>query len=246
MRRRHLQLSILVVALLPVPVSAATYIVTNTSDSGPGTLRQAIADAASGDTITFSVTGTITLTSGELVIARDLTIQGGASQLAISGNNASRVFSINTGVTATLENMMIKDGYVGAFECGGGVINNGTLTVTDSIVSGNTATGLGSCGGGIYNSFFGTLTVSNSTISGNSAPFGGGVRNDGTVTVMSTTISGHVFGRGIDNRGTLTVTDSTISGNTGGGIFTDTETDTITTNHGHHDLRERGERLRRL
>ncbi len=85
---------------MPAPMMA-TITVTNTNDSSAGSLRQAIADAAPGDTINFSLSGcpcTITLTSGELVINKDLTIQGpGASQLTISGNNASRVFFINPG-----------------------------------------------------------------------------------------------------------------------------------------------------
>src|SRR5438067_13661342 len=79
---------------------AATFTVGNTSDSGAGSLRQAILDAngaAGADTILFGsgVTGTITLTSGQLSITGDLTITGpGANRLTVSGNNASRVFQI--------------------------------------------------------------------------------------------------------------------------------------------------------
>ena len=84
-----------------LPVFGNTITVTNTADSGPGSLRDAIATAAPGDTINFSVQTPvpITLTSGELLINKNLTISGpGASSLAISGNNASRVFDIGSGI----------------------------------------------------------------------------------------------------------------------------------------------------
>ena len=72
----------------------ATLTVTSTGDSGAGSLRQAILDAASGDTIEFAVTGTIVLTSGELSINKSLTIHGpGSGDLSIRGNNARRVFN---------------------------------------------------------------------------------------------------------------------------------------------------------
>jgi hypothetical protein len=80
---------------------------------------------------------------------------------------------------------------------GGGIFNDGTLTVSNSTLSGNTA-GEGS-GGGIYN-YEGTLTVSNSTLSGNSAGAGGGIFNfDGTLTVSNSTLSGNTasYGGGI-------------------------------------------------
>src|SRR5438093_327501 len=76
---------------------AATITVTNTNDSGVGSLRQALADANDGDTIDFSVAtpATITLTSGELVVNKSITISGpGADQLSVNGNAASRVFHI--------------------------------------------------------------------------------------------------------------------------------------------------------
>src|SRR5215469_7196140 len=61
---------------------ASTITVTNTNDSGPGSLRQALADANNGDTINFAVTGTIGLTSGELLVTRSITISGpGAENL---------------------------------------------------------------------------------------------------------------------------------------------------------------------
>ena len=67
----------------------STLVVTNDDDSGTGSLRQAIADAASGDTITFSHSlrgQTIMLTSGALDITKSLDIDGpGASQLSVSG-----------------------------------------------------------------------------------------------------------------------------------------------------------------
>ena len=82
-----------------------TLTVTNTNDSGAGSLRQAIADAGRGDTINFNLSNCpclITLTSGELVIGKDLTIIGpGANLLTISGNNASRIFFINPGAPGT-------------------------------------------------------------------------------------------------------------------------------------------------
>src|SRR5580765_3091210 len=80
---------------------AATVTVTSTADSGPGSLRSAIAAASAGDTIDFAIAGpAIILTSGELAVNLDLTIQGpGAGALALSGNHSSRVFNINGNVT---------------------------------------------------------------------------------------------------------------------------------------------------
>ena len=76
-------------------------VVSNTFDSGPGSLREAITQVAAVAAITFApgLTGTITLTSGELVVGNtNLSIIGpGANLLSISGNNASRVFNIRAG-----------------------------------------------------------------------------------------------------------------------------------------------------
>jgi hypothetical protein len=112
---------------------------------------------------------------------------------------------------------------------GGGIVNDGTLTITGSTISGNSATNVG----GIAN--FGTLTITGSTISGNSADYAGGISNNsGFLTITGSTISGNsaTDGGGIYKySGTLTITGSTISGNSatdGGGIYKYSGTLTIT------------------
>ena len=215
-----------------------TITVTNTSDNDPGSLRQAILTASSGDTINFDTAGvfatpqTITLTTGELVINKSLTIDGpGASQLTVSGNNASRVFYISVSFpnTVTLDGLTVSGGNgTGAVNSGHGcgIYNGGgVLTLTNSTVSGNSGGG-GSGGGGILN--FGTLTLTNSTVSGNSAFFGGGIGAQGFLTLTNSTVSGNSAfnGGGIRIAGSLTLANSTVSGNSatapgslGGGIW---------------------------
>jgi hypothetical protein len=108
----------------------------------------------------------------------------------------------------------------GIFSGGGGIENNdGTLTVTNSTLSGNSA--VGGDGGGILSNG-GTLTVTNSTLSGNSAAYGGGIANDGTLTVTNSTLSGNgaEFGGGGINIGvygaTTNVGATIVAGNTMG------------------------------
>jgi len=105
---------------------------------------------------------------------------------------------------------------------GGGIYNSGTLTMTGSTVSGNTARD--GSGGGIYN--FGILTMTGSTVSGNTArDSGGGINNSGTLTMTGSTVSGNTArdGGGINNLGLIDLTNTTVANNTaefgsGGGI----------------------------
>ena len=134
----------------------------------------------------------------------------GAKPLTIDANQLSRVMYISAG-TVNLGNLTITHGKSGS---GGGIDNEGTLTLTNCTVSGNSAS---YSGGGIYNSGD-TLTLTNCTISGNSASYsGGGIFNYGKLTLTNCTISGNsasIFDGGILNDGgSLTVTNTIIAMN---------------------------------
>ncbi|NET61966.1 MAG: hypothetical protein F6K47_39365, partial [Symploca sp. SIO2E6] len=209
--------------------SMASFTVTNLLDFGTGSLRQAILDAnglGGADEIFFDSGlsgGTINLTGGGLLITDDLTINGlGADFLSVdaSGSSLSRVFNIDDGdddnfLDVLLDGLTITGGnseFLG--EGGGGIFNAENLTVTNSIISGNSSF---YDTGGISNS--GDLTVTNSIISGNSSFYdAGGINNSGELTVTNSSISDNSSfydTAGISNSGELTVTNSSISGNTG-------------------------------
>jgi CSLREA domain-containing protein len=202
--------------------------VTKTADTNDGTcdadcsLREAIAAAASGDGIqfapVFNTSQTITLSGTELVINKNLTISApGANLLNISGNNTSRIFNINAGVTVNLYGVSVTSGKASSGD-GGGILNAGTLNLSKDVVSGNSAQGAGT-GGGIRST--GTLTVADSTISGNTANSGGGIAAVGTIALARSTISGNTSATGGGGLNLQDVsaafTNSTISDNTTGG-----------------------------
>jgi hypothetical protein len=196
--------------------------VTNSNDSGPGSLREIIKNSCPGGTVTFAanLVSPITLTTGELLIDKNLTITGpGANVLTISGNNSSRVFNIQAGNAVTITDLAIANGKALG---GAGVYNDNTLTMTNCDVYGNTA----KYGAGLSNSNKGTLTMTNCNVYGNTAQHhGGGVENYGMLTMTACNVSGNnsIYGGGIySGWGTLGITNSTISGNlayNGGGIY---------------------------
>jgi hypothetical protein len=221
---------------------AATLTVTNSNDSGPGTLRQAIQTAAAADTINFSITGLITLTNGQLLITNNLSIVGpGATNLAISANTNSRIFEIGSSVTASISGLTLRDGYAGTGTNGGssapggnggnggGIYNSGNLTLAGCTLSGNHAGnggtggtsggnnnggkgGMGGEGGAIYNT--GVLAVIACTFSANQAGTGG----KGGLDALFDGGPGGNGGEGgaIYTTGALAATNSTFSSNTAG------------------------------
>jgi hypothetical protein len=226
-----------IVALLlyavAIQVHATIITVTNTNDSGPGSLRQALVGANRGDTITFAVTGTIGLTSAELVIDKSITVSGpGPDMLAVSrtSNTQFRIFHVTASRTVNIGGLTITSGDA-HFDYGGGILNDqAALTLTNCSVVNNVASG----GGGVYNNDGRSLTIVNCTISGNYAaggnnPSGGGVAGE-SLTIINSTISGNsavgafpfTFGNGGGISGVGTITNSTIAGNyaglDGGGI----------------------------
>ena len=202
-----------------LPVHAATITVTNTNtnDSGPGSLRQALTVAHDGDRITFAVSGTITLTSGALVVTKNVTISGpGANQLSIVGIHFQSVFFVADVKGATISGLTITNGAEGIDNAGGG-----TLTVRNCVISGMSVDGIGNVA---------SLTVVNSNVSDNVIGISDIAGEFGvvTATILSTTVSGNSAGGVVaaanpfGGRAYITITDCTISDNStrvdGGGI----------------------------
>lgn len=199
--------------------------------------------AGSGaDIINITVTGTIQLTGILPLIGDSLTINGpGANLLSVrrdTGGNYG-IFDVNGGITVFMQGLTVTNGL--GTNSPGGILNFGTLTITNCTIAGNQGTS--NFGGGISN--FGSLNMIGSTISGNTSGDGAGLFNqDGAAILTNTTISGNIasnFAGGIENLGdggtatSVTLINCTVTGNTGpteDGIATvdnDGSTSTITT-----------------
>lgn len=241
-------------AMTFTPAYAADFTVNTTNDttdanagnglcadvSGNCSLRAAIEEAnalAGADTITVPV-GMYRLTLGiQLpIVTTDITIKGGGKVDTIIEANASpntatyRVFEVDSAGSLSLDSLTVRHGRcTGACNnvttMGGGIFNNGTLTITNSAISNNSVSNMG---GGILN--LNAITITNSTLSNNSANDGGGVFHAGnSATLTNVTFNANSAfnsGGGIgSNSGNLTLTNVTFNTNTavtrGGGIHAD-------------------------
>lgn len=205
--------------LAPPSVYAATFTVTTGDDSGPGSLRQAISDAnatPAADTIVFDGVSTITLTSGQITISADLSIEGGDGvTIQRTSDNLFRLFEIPTDTVVTINNATLTGGGNGL---GGGAFRNrGTLRVIGCTFVGNDVPDSGE-GGAIRNDG-GTVLVLNSTFANNRSRAGGALSNvgGGTVTLVNSTVAQNEaveLGSGLYNfDSTMTVANTIVADN---------------------------------
>jgi autotransporter-associated beta strand protein len=226
-----------------------TLIVTTTADNGGGSLRGTLAIATNGNTIVFAtnVTGSIKLTTGELVVTQSVSILGpGPGILAVDGNAAGRLFHITNGVTAFISGLTITNGLLRGITVinGGGLWNDhSALTLSNCAVTSNGNTN--GYGAGIYNdgsSGSATLWLVACSVSYNSTQLGsgGGIYKNGelgsaNLSIVASTldnnsaggigsVGGGIFNDGNNGNATLAVTNCTFYVNTapqfGGGIST--------------------------
>ena len=243
----------------PTPTPALTPVPTPTPFPSVCTLRAAIQEAnALGGAQTITVpagkyvltiggTGEDAAATGDLDITDDLTIVGaGADVTIIDGGALDTVFHVSAGNTVEMRALTITNGS-GPGGVPGGILNFGTLTLSDSAISGNTSSSsaggvanlgqlsitkstisgntTGSSAGGISNCCSGTIVASNSTISGNAATAGGGIAQTGpgdtTIELNNVTIADNTGGSGAGgievSGGTITIKNSVVANNTATG-----------------------------
>jgi hypothetical protein len=201
--------------------ATATITVQSAADDGtanpancPGAscrLRDALAAASSGDTINFSGSYTITLAS-TLIISKNVTLDGAGYAVTVSGNNAVRVFTVNTGVNATFQNLTIR--YGRTTDSGGGVyVSAGSVvTINNSTLLSNTAT---IAGGGLYIAANGAANIYTTTIRGNTVTGTTGSTGSAGTAVRGGGIA--VFGGTLNLQGVIVISNTVIGGNGGAG-----------------------------
>ena len=236
---------------------ATWYVATTGSDSNScssaaspcATINGSLGKAAAGDTIKVAV-GTYTSMDGWVVeISKSITLSGGwnasftaqTGRSTINGQGARRGIVIFSG-SVVIDHFTIQNAFA-QFDsgAGAGILNQGTLLLSNSIVSGNESQ---STGGGIWNR--GMLTINDSIISDNGAGSagtgaggGGGIENNGfgsTVILNNSTVSNNLMrggfsGSGISNSGNLVLNNSVVSGNMGHTAIEDQGRGSITLNN---------------
>ena len=199
--------------------------------SDPCSLREAIRSAEPGSVVEVPA-GVYVLEYGGLLVDRDLTIIGAGPEATLvraapqTPDESVSVFMV-PGHRVEISGMTIEGGRA---TWGGGIYNQGDLTLVDLVVRGNEAE---IHGGGIFNLMGGTLVLSRSLVTGNIARHGGGIFNDATITVTESTVVGNSAirgkGGGLHNSqgGVVALSSTSISGNSsrfgGGGIYTRSE-----------------------
>jgi Putative Ig domain len=214
----------------------ATFLVTTNAASGAGSLANAVAQAATGDSITFSpaLAGQPITLASPLTIANGITIAGtGSDSTIINGAQMGRLFDVTSSSPVVIAGVTITNGLTTTPNTSGGaILNSGNLVLESDSLTGNQVLGAGSEGGAIANTGAGAvLTISDSTISGNFASGGGGVLfNDSmaSATITMSSLMGNraaANGSGIDNLGKLNLSIdavgleiATTGGNLGGAI----------------------------
>ena len=251
--RRSLGGLALLLALGQAPALAATINVDGTSCTLIDAITAANNDAPAGGCAAGSGTDTIVLPANSIdtLTAVNNTADGSpnglppiTSTITIAGNGSTitrdpaapdfRILLVrNNGGDLTLQETTVSGGRTIQFRDGGGVANDGVLSLVNSNVINNYSP---RGGGGLHNDFGATLRLTNSTVSGNLAAFyGGGIRNRGNLTVTNSTVSGNSAtedGGGVISGDTLTMLNSTVSANTasqfGGGLRISSGTATLT------------------
>jgi predicted outer membrane repeat protein len=213
-------------------VYAATFTVTTTSDSGAGSLRDAITQSntvCGTNTVNFNLPtpSTITLTT-QIIIDCNVTINGpGSGNLGIVAGGTQRIFYVSdSNPTVTIAGVTLSRTSGQTTSSGGAIYNyGGTVTIQNSVITGHSSTNRG---GAIYN-YFGVVNITNSTISNNTSTNAGGAifNYSGTVSVSGSAVTGNKTtnaggGSIFIHSGSVTLTNSTFSGNQsafGGGVL---------------------------
>lgn len=210
---------------------AATRFVSSLSDSGSGSLREAIADALPGDTIVLDADGVLSLTSGELAITNDLNISGpGADKLVISGNSSSRILEITSGSKVSVSGLTLTQGHAadggwawvwypgGPYtprpgDNGGAIYNAGFFTLTNCAILNSSA----GAGGFLWYNYYASASY------GAAGGSGGGIYNANTLVasgcVFGTNSAGPGSDGGFRNYGIALAPTPGADGGSGGALF---------------------------